>query len=666
MYTNGLKDRFGSPLVSQKDVEQQIVEPLEAINGRLTTTEENLSKVSEDLETTKEEIVTEIREDLNTKADLVLDNTFSGQNVFTNTITLNSVDGSSNTTISSEGIITPNLTTFSINNNDLTFNDTEIVIGDKVLTFDGEDEIIPANSVTDEARVFARVAQESATVAEASMETAVASASAASISETNAANSATSAEANAALLGDAALQGGDNTFSGTNTLTGSIKLANQNAREAGDFVFMQGAIMAWLVEGYSWTYEATKRDFGGLNEFAFPDDLPFPACYDVATLPYALRLQNVKLTKLPDSWLFDKAEGTTDGYHRWHWFFPATLKELPENMTLDNLKTANDIFADTKITQVPAGMTLKKCTEVKGAFARTKITSIPEGMTFDNAVDVSNVFTGTKIKRLPAGMTLPKATNIGAFCASCSELEELPEGFNPPATTAAEAFLRCKKLTRLPDSFTLSECTTAGACFRETIFTTLPEGMTLEKLQDAGSAYHEGMFMNSQIRTLPAALNLMSLSNGKKMFYGCQLDRDSALRVLTTIPAHTSGDHPLTIGIHVDHQADEELLAAIDAATDKGWTVTIQWNGTATSSTFALRPTPTPPVYTKCVQNEYGLYVDATNARYSVEWGHIITSPDGKSPEELGYQQFNSLEEALNQWGLTEYIEIPNEEQNNN
>ena len=279
---------------------------------------------------------------------------------------------------------------------------------------------------------------------------------------------------------------------------------------------------------------------------------------------------------------------------------------------------------------------------------------------------MSNVFTGTKIKRLPAGMTLPKATNIGAFCASCSELEELPEGFNPPATTAAEAFLRCKKLTRLPDSFTLSECTTAGACFRETIFTTLPEGMTLEKLQDAGSAYHEGMFMNSQIRTLPAALNLMSLSNGKKMFYGCQLDRDSALRVLTTIPAHTSGDHPLTIGIHVDHQADEELLAAIDAATDKGWTVTIQWNGTATSSTFALRPTPTPPVYTKCVQNEYGLYVDATNARYSVEWGHIITSPDGKSPEELGYQQFNSLEEALNQWGLTEYIEIPNEEQNNN
>ena len=92
MYTNGLKDRFGSPLVSKRDVEQQIVEPLEAINGRLTTTEENLSKVSEDLEVTKEEIVTEIREDLNTKADLFLDNTFSGQNSFTTIASVQSLN----------------------------------------------------------------------------------------------------------------------------------------------------------------------------------------------------------------------------------------------------------------------------------------------------------------------------------------------------------------------------------------------------------------------------------------------------------------------------------------------------------------------------------------------------------------------------------------------
>ena len=183
---------------------------------------------------------------------------------------------------------------------------------------------------------------------------------------------------------------------------------------------------------------------------------------------------------------------------------------------------------------------------------------------------------------------------------------------------------------------------------------------TLPKLEKG-----DNMFL-AQAGLVRFESDLPALQSGTLMFSLGRLDKESALRVLTTIPTYTSGSHPLTIGIHVDHKTDEEVLAAIDAATAKGWTVTTQWNGTATSSTFDLRPTPTPPVYAKCVQSEYSWYIDATNTRYSVEWGHVITSPDGKSPEELGYQQFNSLEEALNQWGLTEYNEIPQEEQNNN
>lgn len=42
MYTNGLKDRFGSPLVSQRDLEPTI----DTINGRLTSTETNLEDVN--------------------------------------------------------------------------------------------------------------------------------------------------------------------------------------------------------------------------------------------------------------------------------------------------------------------------------------------------------------------------------------------------------------------------------------------------------------------------------------------------------------------------------------------------------------------------------------------------------------------------------------------
>jgi hypothetical protein len=60
------------------------------------------------------------------------------------------------------------------------------------------------------------------------------------------------------------------------------------------------------------------------------------------------------------------------------------------------------------------------------------------------------------------------------------------------------------------------------------------------------------------------------------------------------------------------------------------------------------------------------MYVDSANMRYSVDWGHMVTSPDGKTPFELGYEEFATLEDALTTWGLTEYIEVPNEEQNNN
>jgi len=79
------------------------------------------------------------------------------------------------------------------------------------------------------------------------------------------------------------------------------------------------------------------------------------------------------------------------------------------------------------------------------------------------------------------------------------------------------------------------------------------------------------------------AADLPSLSTGSNMFSSCKLDKASALRVLTTIPTYTSDTHNLTIGIHVDHQTDEEVLAAITAAEGKGWTLTVQWNGTATA-----------------------------------------------------------------------------------
>ena len=181
----------------------------------------------------------------------------------------------------------------------------------------------------------------------------------------------------------------------------------------------------------------------------------------------------------------------------------------------------------------------------------------------------------------------------------------------------------------------------------------------LDKLKDGG-----GMFLRNLLVVFESSLP--SLESGVNMFDRARLNKDSAMRVFNSIPAYTSGTHNLTIGIHVDYQTDEEVLAAIDVATAKGWTVTTQWNGTASTSTFALRPEPAPPIYAKHTPDEDGSYVDANNTRYAVNWGHMVTSPDGKTPLELGYEEFASLENALTTWGLTEYMEIPNEEQNNN
>lgn len=73
-------------------------------------------------------------------------------------------------------------------------------------------------------------------------------------------------------------------------------------------------------------------------------------------------------------------------------------------------------------------------------------------------------------------------------------------------------------------------------------------------------------------------------------FFDCILDKQSVLIICESIPSYTSGTHELGIGIHIDHQTDEEVLAAIANAEAKGWTMTVQWNGTPTStaSTMAM------------------------------------------------------------------------------
>lgn len=65
--------------------------------------------------------------------------------------------------------------------------------------------------------------------------------------------------------------------------------------------------------------------------------------------------------------------------------------------------------------------------------------------------------------------------------------------------------------------------------------------------------------------------------------------------------------------------------------------------------------------YYKREKTEYGNYVDQTGEKYTVLWCSAIYSPDKKTPEDFGYEQFEDEEAALNAWGLVPYVD-PEEE----
>ena len=53
-------------------------------------------------------------------------------------------------------------------------------------------------------------------------------------------------------------------------------------------------------------------------------------------------------------------------------------------------------------------------------------------------------------------------------------------------------------------------------------------------------------------------------------------------------------------------------------------------------------------------EEECGNYVDEYGCRFMLEWCHKVYSKT--TPEALGYEAFDSMEDALAWYGLTEYV----------
>lgn len=162
-------------------------------------------------------------------------------------------------------------------------------------------------------------------------------------------------------------------------------------------------------------------------------------------------------------------------------------------------------------------------------------------------------------------------------------------------------------------------------------------------------------------------LELPSLYGAGLGFSNSKLNKTSSLRILNSLPdsaycdyvetVYSSTNVPrglrqkLSMGIHIDHQFDEEVLTAISNAEAKGWKLTVRWlpggptYTTPTTSTFAMGTL----IYAKIGELEHP---DGTTEQY-LDWGHYVTNW-----EEREYEQFRSLESAYEYFGL----EVPKEE----
>lgn len=170
---------------------------------------------------------------------------------------------------------------------------------------------------------------------------------------------------------------------------------------------------------------------------------------------------------------------------------------------------------------------------------------------------------------------------------------------------------------------------------------------------------------NTSLEEVEIVVKINNGLNFNQAFSGCILNKASALGVLNQMYKPTyfiHGKNIATVGIHIDNQGDEDISLAIENAEKNGWTIEIQWNGTPSSQAAVTYNLRKRAIYAKKEQYEYGLYCDNSDIKYTIHWAHEIYNPDGKSPEELGYQEFASLEEALTTWGLTVIMEIPEQE----
>lgn len=105
-----------------------------------------------------------------------------------------------------------------------------------------------------------------------------------------------------------------------------------------------------------------------------------------------------------------------------------------------------------------------------------------------------------------------------------------------------------------------------------------------------------------------------------------------------------------------------EMAAAMQACYDtKGWTLTVREYRPAATATYSLRRVR-EIVWCRVAACEHGSYANVHGVRYNIERCTAIYGAHGQDPTDYGYEPFDSVEQAAEEWGLTPYI-APDEAQ---
>jgi hypothetical protein len=149
-------------------------------------------------------------------------------------------------------------------------------------------------------------------------------------------------------------------------------------------------------------------------------------------------------------------------------------------------------------------------------------------------------------------------------------------------------------------------------------------------------------------------------NNGTGQFIAGVKDTAQLSTVLRKLPDLTGQDMgTLTLSIPAEANIPEMQELMDTTETQKNWELTIQ-ERPAEAATYSLRRVR-KVVWVRKVPTENGSYVDASGLRWQTEWCSAIYSPRGNDPSLHGYEPFDSVEQAVEAWGLVPY-EYPADE----